>query len=214
MLFPSASSSSTSFSTAAQPDIITIDDDDEDDDMTEPFPQPPQQSADDESSFFNGDGDDGEGDGDDGGDWGDMTEVNDEADIHALPTQAHSASSASSSSRRLSSHDAVSMESCPRDVMLRIEADVREIGLLPSFCTSDINFGGRTRVALRVGFPVHSLGMNAEQVRAWYDDTSLPPTTHTRTHSGCGMSAHSRVLLCRRCLLPLQDAVQRHGSVR
>ena len=169
--------STSSSRPAARKDVITVSDDDDDDDidLTDSSPPPQRQAEQDvgEAEAGFGDGDDFEGDGDDDADWGDMTEVNDEADIHALPFQhftAHSSSSSSpASARRLSTHDAVSMESCPRDVMRRIEADVREISLLPSFCASEINFGGRTRVALRVGFPVRSLGMSAEQVRAWYD---------------------------------------------
>ena len=180
-------SSASPFGAAPSDELITISDDEDFDIEDEPLPRPQQPAGDDDESFF--DADDGDAEAEDGADWGDMAEVNDEADIDALPgpthsTAASSSASSSTSSRRTSAYDAFSVESCPRDVMRRIEADVREIGALPSFCASDVNFGGRTRVALRVGFPVRSLGMSAEQVRAWYDTTGHN-TTHAR-HGGTG----------------------------
>ena len=69
-------------------------------------------------------------------------------------------------------HDAIQPQAdesggLPRELQRRIERDVAEVRLLRSFRASDISWGGGQRISLRVGFPVASLGMNAEQVRAW-----------------------------------------------
>ena len=74
-------------------------------------------------------------------DWSDMQD--DEADVSSLPGQG-------SSTQR------------------RVLRDLREIRLmLDSFIVSDCDFGGGTRIWLRVGWPVKLLELNDEQCAAW-----------------------------------------------
>ena len=61
----------------------------------------------------------------------------------------------------------VPIETLPRVLRDRILRDVEELRLISPFHSSQINFGGGTRISLRIGFPAKALGLNTEQARAW-----------------------------------------------
>jgi hypothetical protein len=76
----------------------------------------------------------------------------------------------------------------------QVRRDVQEIRMFDSFVVSDCDFGGGTRIWLRVGWPVKLLDLDDEQCAAWSE----------RCHLSCTLSSlslHSAVaaadsLLC------------------
>ena len=133
-----------------------------------------------------------EEDDDGDADWSGMEEVADSG----VPADVSLESMTSASRRRRSQAlDQTHADSLPRHLQRRIERDVAEVRLLPSFCASEVNWDGGLCVSLRVGFPVSSLGMNAEQVGAWslHNDLLLMAELRFPSHYFNGDPYHIQV---------------------
>ena len=110
-----------------------------------------------------------DGDDDDDADWSDMEEVTEDGAASATDPTTHVSMTSASRSRAAAPGTDAALRSSPvtRELQRRIARDLEEVRLLAPLVASGANMGGGTRVSLRVGFPVSSLGMNAEQLRAW-----------------------------------------------